>query len=233
MHARASRFGLAATVFAALLMVSAGTVAAGTGGPSPAPGTTTQNGKSADVGTFDCGSNGDGTTTCTGFSLNVFAGKMTDNVTGVTHSNQVCLGLDTWTTSDETGEFVGTAVSERGCALDLPNGAIKFGTNLSSATLVGVHFSVQRFDCTDKSNCIPGEIRTVAVTGSWVGVGPITSTKYRLSFGDGVCTENDSGKGTARQATFSGTIDGIAAGSNGYATMNDGKFTYRTRCSGV
>lgn len=230
MHARAIRLGLATTAIAALLAFSAGSVAAGTGGVD---GTTSSNGKSADVNTFDCASNGDGTTTCTGFSLGIFAGKMTDNVTGVTHSNQVCVYLDSATYDDETGESIGTPKTESGCAVDLPNDTIKFGSNLSSATLAAVAVSIQQFDCSDKTDCVPGPIRTVAVAGSWVGVGTISSIKYRSTSGDGTCRETDSGKGTGRPADFSGTIDGVTAGVNGYASMSDGKFTYRSRCSVV
>ena len=217
-------------MFAALLIASTGIVAADTTGGGGADGYFTQNGKTADIFSFDCVSNGDGTTTCTGFSLDAFSGKLSDNLTGVTHSNQVCLGLDTWTTNDETGEFVGTAVSERGCEVDLPNGAIRFGANLSSATLVGVHVSVQQFDCSDKTDCIPGDIRTVGVSGSWTGIGPITSSKYRATNSDEFCREYDAGKGSNREATFVGMIDGSAAGSNGFASLGVGKFTYRSRC---
>lgn len=230
MHARATRFGLVAALVAAVLMLSAGRVAAGTTGGSGTDGYFTQNGKTADVFSFDCVSNGDGTTTCTGFSLNAFSGKLSDNLSGVSHSNQVCLGLDTWTTNDDTGEFVGTAVSERGCEVDLPNGAIKFGANLSSAALIGVRVSVQQFDCSDKTDCIPGGTRTVGVSGSWTGIGPITSSKYRSTNRGEICREYDAGKGSNREARFTGTIDGSAAGSNGFASLGVGKFTYRSRC---
>lgn len=227
MHPRTKRLGLATTAIVALLALAAGPVAAGTGGVD---GSFTQNGSSADVFSFDCASNGDGTTTCSGFNLSVFSGKMTDSLTGVTHTNQLCVYVDSATYDDETGEPVGTPLTEVGCDVDLPNGAIKFGSKLSSATLAPRLVSIQQMDCSDKGNCIPGPTRNVTVAGSWIGIGPITTSKYRSRNGDEFCREYDAGKGTNREAAFSGVIDGIAAGTNGFASLSDGKFSFRSRC---
>jgi hypothetical protein len=107
------RSALTAAAVIALLVLSTGSAAAAT----PPPGgdaTFTQNGKSADASSGECASNGDGTSTCSDVGISVFAGKMSDNVSGVTHANQVCVFLDLSTIDDATKALVSEYVSENG-----------------------------------------------------------------------------------------------------------------------
>jgi hypothetical protein len=82
----------------------------------------------------------------------------------------------------------------------------------------------------DKEACVPGSSRNVAVAGSWTGVGPTISSKYRYSTDDGTCRYGESGKGSNREATFVGSIDGAAFDGDVWAFIADGKSSYRSRC---
>jgi hypothetical protein len=223
------RFGLASAAIVALLVLSTGSVAADTtpGGD----GTFTQNGKTADAYSSDCSSNGDGTTTCSDVGLSIFAGKMSDSFSGVTHANQVCVSIGSFTYDDETGESLADFY-ESGCQVDLAKGTIQFGKGLSSATLATTTISIAQWICNEET-CEPGPSRDVTVVGTWTGVGPTFSSKSRSSGDDGTCRYSDSGKGSSREASFAGTIDGQSLSGDSYASITDGKFTYRSRCSEV
>lgn len=210
-----------------LLAFSSGTAAAATtpGGDA----TFTQNGKGADAGTFDCLSNGDGTTTCIEGGLSVFAGKESDNFSGVSHVNAVCAWLNSATFDDETGEYVGEPTSENGCRVDLPKTSLKFGRNLSSVTLAPTTITLSQWICTDKTTCEQGPSRDVTVQGAWTGDGPTTYGKYRFTGADDTCRYNESGKGYDRGATFVGSVDGTSL-DQAYASITSGKSTYRSRC---
>jgi hypothetical protein len=220
-----ARLGLASAAVIALLALSAGSVAADT---SPGPGTFTQNGKSADVYTGECESNGDGTSTCWDAGLSIFAGKMSDSFSGVSHANQVCVNVDSYTYDDATGDFVGNPIFESGCKVDLRSGTLTFGRNLSSATLATTTISIQQYVC-DKDTCTPGSSRDVTVSGTWTGIGPSYFQKYRSTSDDGTCRSNESGKGSFRDASVSASIAGHSL-VDSYGSISDGKFTYRSRC---
>jgi hypothetical protein len=225
------RSALTSAAVIALLVLSTGSVAAAT----PAPGgdaTFSQNGKGADASSVGCVSNGDGTSTCSDVGISAFVGKMSDNVSGVTHANQVCVSLDLYTLDDATKTLVGDPVSEAGCKADLPNGTIVFGSKLTAVTLATTTISIQQMVCVDKLTCEPGPSRDVAVAGTWTGVGSISSSKYRSVSDDGTCRYDEAANGYSRQASFSGTLDGQSL-SLDYASITDGKSTYRSRCSEV
>jgi len=213
-----------------LMAISSGSAAAATG--PGADGTFTQNGQSADVGTFDCVPNGNGTTTCFEGGLSVFAGKMSDNFSGVSHVSAVCTWLNSATFDDETGEYVGDPISESGCRDDLPKGALTFGRSLSSATLTPTTITMSQWICTDKTTCEQGPSRDVTVQGTWTGDGPTTYGKYHFTGDDGICRVNESGKGYDRGATFTGTVDGTTLDQS-YGSIADGKSTFRSRCAGI
>jgi hypothetical protein len=212
----------------AILALSAGSAAADT---NPGLGTFTQNGKTADVYSGGCDSNGNGTSTCWDAGLSIFAGKMSDSFSGVSHANQVCANVDSYTVDDATGDYIGEPVFESGCKVDLPNGRLTFGRNLASATLATTTISIQQYVC-DEYTCEPGASRDVIVGGSWTGTGPTYFQKSRSTSDDGTCRFNDSGKGYFREASFSGTIAGHGL-EDAYGSISDGKFTYRSRCSEV
>jgi hypothetical protein len=223
------RFRLAwiSAAILALMVLSAGTAAADT--TPPASGTFTQNGTSAEVYSSSCTPNGNDTTTCSDLGMSVFAGKMTDSFSGVSHGNQVCASVGTYTFDDVTGEPVGEPVFESGCKVGLPKGSIQIGKNLSSVKLATTTIEVHEYVCDDYT-CEPVTSRDIAAGGTWTGVGPTSASKYRSSYDDGTCRYNDSGKGSNRQATFAGTIDGQSPSGDVYASISNGKFSYRSRC---
>jgi hypothetical protein len=156
---------------------------------------------------------------------------MSDSFSGVTHSNQVCAFLDSYTYDETTGDYVGDPISESGCTVDLPSGKLTFGRNLSSATLATTTITIQQYVC-DEYSCEPGASRDVTIGGTWTGVGPTSSQKYRSASDDGTCRFNEAGKGSSREASFSGTIAGRSLEAV-YGSISDGKFTYRSRCDEV
>lgn len=210
-----------------MLAFSAGSAAASTtpGGDA----LYTQNGHGADAGTFECVSNGDGTTTCFDGGLSVFAGKMSDNISRLGHINAVCAWLNSSTFDDETGEYVGEPTSESGCRVDLPKGSLTFGRSLSSATLAPTTITLSQWICTDKTTCEQGPSRDVTVQGTWTGDGPTTYNKYHFTGDDDFCRYNESGKVFDRGATFVGSVDGTNL-DQAYASITDGKSTFRSRC---
>lgn len=225
-----SRLGLASAAVIALLVLSTGSVFADTtpGGDAKF----SQNGKSAEASTGTCVSNGDDTQTCTYDGISVFAGKFSDNVSGVTHGNQVCAFHETYTFSEDKGEYVGEPVSEYGCAVDLPAGVLVFGSKLTTVTLHQTTLSLQQYVC-DEYTCEPGSSRNVTVAGTWTGFGPTLSGKYRSSGEDGICRYADSGSGSNREATFAGHVGDVTFGADAFGYLNDGKSTYRSRCIGA
>ena len=224
------RSALTSVAVIALLVLSTGSAAAATGPGGDA--TFTQNGKSADASSGGCVSNENGTSTCSDVGISVFVGKMSDNVSGVTHANQVCVILDTYTIDDATKTLVGEYVTESGCKVDLPSGTLHFGSGLTSVTLAPTTISIQQMVCSDKLTCEPVSSREVTIAGTWTGVGPISYSKYRSVSDDGTCRYDGAAKGYSRQASFSGKLDGQSL-SVDYASISDGKSTYRSRCSEV
>ena len=228
LSSRRGRFGLALGATLIGLVASSSPVAADTG---PAgDGTFTQNGTSAYASTNDCESNGDGTTTCRETGVSIFDGKMSNDVSGVTHSRQVCVFLGTSTRVDETGELVDELGYEAGCLDPAPSKSLVFGRNLASAELASTVVSIQRFVCQDKgSECVPGPTRDVSVSGSWTGVGAIFTGRDRAVGDDGVCRYAQSESGSNRAATFTGAIDGQDLVDD-FASLQVGKVKFRSRC---
>jgi hypothetical protein len=226
-----SRFGSAtAAALLALLILSAGSVAAST---SPSgDGTYTEMGTRADVYSGGCTPNGDDTTTCSDIGLSVFVGRMSDSFSGVIHGDQVCASVSSYTIDDVTGEQVGDGTYESGCRVDLPNGAIAVGKNLSSVKLSTTTVEIAQYIC-DEYTCEPGSSRDISVGGTWTGVGSIYQSKSHSSGDDGTCRTNESGRGSNREASFVGTIDTVAVGSDSFAWLGNGKYTYRSRCTEV
>jgi hypothetical protein len=226
-----SRIGLVSAAVVALLVLSAGSVAADTtpGGD----GTFTQNGTSAEAYSGGCTPNGNDTTTCWDAGLSVFVGKMSDSVSGVSHGSQLCANTSSYTFDDLTGDVVGVPTYEFGCKVDLPSGTLAVGRNLTSLALRATTISIEQYTCDDEGNCEEGSSRNVTVAGTWTGVGPTSSSKSRSSGDDGTCRYADSGKGSSREASFVGSLGGLSIGTDGYASLSNGKFSYRSRCSEI
>lgn len=217
---------LAAAAVIGLFVLSAAPVAAAT--PPPGSVSYSQNGNSAYVDAGGCISNGDETWSCTTEDITMFSGKMTDSVSGVTHSTQLCASVYSYTYSELTGEYSDDHY-ESGCRADLPNGTIRLDSKLGSASLATTTLTIDQLYC-DKFECVPGPSRDVIVAGTWTGFGPLYTSKYRSTFDDGFCRSNEAFKGSDRPATFAGTFDGQTLGSDGYADLSTGRSSFRSRC---
>jgi hypothetical protein len=173
---------------------------------------------------FTCTDNSDGTTTCEGTFLDVFAGKSKELGTSTVHSERVCYNQFSETFNSTTGDFIETA-GVFGCAFDAGTLSID---NLTSITLAETEISLTQFEC-DIDSCTESPDGTVVVEGTWTGVGPIGSQKSKFRFDDGTCVQADASKGSFREASFSGTVDGdpFTAAS---ASMGQGTFMFRTTC---
>jgi hypothetical protein len=64
-----------------------------------------------------------------------------------------------------------------------------------------------------------------SVSGTWTGVGSIYAEKNRSTTSDGTCVDVSLNKGERREASFSGSFVGDAS-------IAQGSFTYRFKCSG-
>jgi hypothetical protein len=119
------RLAAATAAVVGLLAVSVGPVAADTtpGGDA----SYSQNGSTAELYASSCTDNGNDTVSCIEQQIGIFSGKMTDNVSGVTHASQVCAAVSTYTVDLTTGGYLGEPIFERGCAVDLGTGVIRFG----------------------------------------------------------------------------------------------------------
>ena len=226
--------GLRATAAAAAvigrLVVSVAPVAAAT---TP-PGTTSysQSGSSAEAFSSSCTSNGDATQTCSDQQIYVFTGKMTDSLSGKTHSSQVCASLAHYTYSELTGDFVGTPSFEQGCRVDVPTGTIKIDAKLHWATLVATHVSIEDEAC-QKFGCDPGSARDIVVSASWAGFGPLMVSKSHSSSNDGTCRSNESFKGSNRSAVVIGSLDGQDIIGDASGNLFSGRYSFQSRCTEV
>jgi hypothetical protein len=233
MRARSSsglRLAVLTAAVLSLVVLSAGPVAADT---TPAPDATfSQNGSNAEMYAASCTDNGDDTLTCVEHRIGIFAGKMTDDVSGVTRASQVCAAISSYTFSLITKEYIGAPIFERGCRADLPSGAIRFGTKLTGAALSATHLTVEQWTC-DEEECQPGASRDVVVAATWTGIGPIQASKSRSSGGDGTCRYSDWSKGSGRNAAVQASFDGLAVGGGDDtgAYLSTGRYGFRSRCS--
>jgi hypothetical protein len=220
------RLAAASAAVIGLVVLSAAPVAADT--TPPGSGYFTQSGSSAAVDASSCISNGDDTETCVNQSIGIFSGKMTDSLSGVTHSNQLCVSIYSFTYSDVTGEYSNDQY-ESGCRTDLTNGTIRLDSKLNGASLTATTLTIEAYAC-DKIECVPGPARDVTVSGTWTGFGTVSTSKYRSSFDDGFCRSNEAFKGSGRSATFAGTFDGQPVDGEVSAGLSTGRSSFRSRC---
>jgi hypothetical protein len=157
---------------------------------------------------------------------------LSDYLTGVTHLNEVCAGLSSYTFDDATGDGIRGPVSEGGCVTDLPRGALKFGTNLTWATLAPTTISIKQIGCVEELGCVPGPSRDVTAAGTWTGIGPISLSTYHSNGDDGTCHYNALGKLYFRHASFLGTVADVSL-DQAIASIRDGKSTFNSRCNEV
>jgi hypothetical protein len=225
------RLAAATAAVVGLLAVSVGPVAADTtpGGDA----SYSQNGSTAEMYASSCTDNGVDTLTCVEQDIGVFSGKMTDSVSGVTHSSQVCASVATYTVDAITGDYLGEPVYEYGCRVDLASGVIRFGSKLSSASLAATHVTLEQWVCDDEKECVPGASRDVVVAATWTGFGPINTGKYRSSGNDGTCRYSDWFKGSDRSATAIATFDGLPVSGDQYAYLSSGRNGFKSACTEV
>ena len=223
------RVGMTGTVLIALLAISTGPVAADTTPPGDA--SYRQVGSGADAFSSDCTTDGD-TTTCANEQISVFIGKMTDSVTGVSHSSQLCVMVESYTYSELTGEFVGSPTFDQGCRTDVPAGAIRIDSKLRSASLAPTTVSVEDVAC-QKFGCDPGSPHDVLVSATWVGFGALQSSKSHGSSGDGTCRTNESFKGSSRSADVTFAIDDATFTVSDSGDIYSGRYSFQSRCREV
>ena len=212
-----------------LLVMTAGGAAADTTPPGDA--TYSQNGSSAEAYSSACTVDGD-ITSCSDQQIYAFVGKMTDSVTGVAHTSQLCVSLSVYSYSETTGEYVGTPTYEQGCRTDLPVGAIRIDSKLNTATLAPTIVSVEDILC-EKFGCESGGTRDVVAVATWTGFGPLQASKYRSSYGDGTCRSHEASKGSSRSADVVGSLDGHDLTGDLYGSLFSGKYTFRSSCREV
>lgn len=225
---RGRRASAVAAAAIGLLVLSALPAAAAT--PPTGDKGYSQNGSTAEANSTACTEHGDNTVTCTDESIGAFVGKMTDSFSGVTHLNQVCVSIGTYTFDETTGEYIGEPVFERGCATDLPGGTIRIDSKLAWATLAPTTLTIEQLICS-KESCEPGPSRVVAVSGSWLGTGLVASSKDRSTFDDGTCRFNFANKSSGREASFAGTLGDETFDSPDLGFLSSGRETFRSRCS--
>jgi len=223
------RIAAATAAVVGLLAMSVGPVAADTtpGGDA----SYSQNGSTAELDASSCTDNGDDTMTCSEQQIGIFSGKMTDSVSGVIHSSQVCASVGSYTFDLNTGGYIGEPIFERGCRADLATGVIHFESKLSGASLAATKITLEQWVCDDEKECLPGASRDVVVAASWVGFGPLQSGKYRSSGNDGICRYSDWFKGTNRSADITATFDGATVGGDQYGNLASGKYGFKSACT--
>ena len=222
-HAAGLRRTAAVTVSMLTLLIVSTAPAAAASNPWT---TTTQAGRTAEAGTGECTPIGDGWLSCTETYLSVFSGTQTESGGPRQQVEIACAGIYTYEFNPESGEG-SDGVMEDGCSPVSP-GDLTFGRKLSSVDLLPTPVMVHQYAC-DDSGCVPTSSRSVTVAASWVGFGPVYSSRGRSVFeGDG-CRYDDRGKGQAREATFAGAISGDVV--EGWGSIHQGRFTSRSRCA--
>jgi hypothetical protein len=225
------RVALVSAAVLGLLVASVGSVSADTTPPGDV--SYSQAGSYAELYASRCTSNGDDTVSCAEEYISVFSGRMTDSVSGVTRSNQLCVSVASYTYSELAGEYVGSPSFERGCRTDLPSGAFRIDSKLASATLADTPVAVVDEGC-EKFGCEPGAGREIVVAATWTGFGPLRVSKSHGSSDDGTCRSRESFKGSSRSADVAGSLDGqpIVA-DDVFGLLSSGKYSFTSSCSEV
>jgi hypothetical protein len=211
-----------------IMLLAAAPVAADTGPTGDK--SYSQTGFTAQAYPTTCSEDGD-ILTCTDVGFWAFTGKLKDGTSQLSHLNQLCVELGTRSFNSATGEDVGQPVFERGCAVDVPNGAIQIDSKLGSATVSATTLTIEQLDCSSKDvDCITVSSRDVSITGSWIGTGAVSSNADRSHGDDGLCRYSESFKGSGRSASFTGTIGDESFSSDDVAFLSSGRETFRSRC---
>ena len=145
----------------------------------------------------------------------------------------MCYGTFTDVFNQSTGEVL-TSLGESGCTFDVGEGTV-VERDLSTATIAPTTITLETFSC-DEIECGPtGETRDVSVEGTFTATSAATRSSFRNVFDDGVCVSRDSSRGTARQAMFSGTVDGqpleLGDPENGFSQILQGTSSSSSKCA--
>lgn len=212
----------------AILMLSAAPAAAATGPIGDK--SYSQSGFSAQANATHCTEVGD-ILTCTDVDFGAFVGKLNDG-TSVTHPNQVCVSIGTWSVDTLREEPVGEPVYERGCLLDLARGTVAIDSKLDWASLARTDLTVEQLACDKETGeCVVLASRVVTIDGQWTGMGPLSATKSRGSGDDGVCRYHQSFKGQGRSASFTGSLGDLVFATDDIGYLSSGRETFRSRCT--
>jgi hypothetical protein len=227
-RARGPRVGGAVILATGLLMGSVSSVAADTGPMGDQ--TYSQAGVTAEAYVTNCSEDGD-ILTCTDVGFGAFVGKLKDGTSRLSHRDQLCVSLGTWSFNTTTGEDVGEPIFERGCAVDLSNGVIRIDPKLGWATVSATTLTIEQLDCSSKEDeCVPLSSREVSIAGSWLGTGAVSSDAFRGHGDDGSCRYSQSFRGSWRTASFSGTIGDQSVATEDLGYLTSGRETFRSRC---
>ena len=160
-----------------------------------------------------CPDNGDGTTTCSGTSLDAFKG----NVSG----DFVCYDEFTFTFENESGDQV-SSHELAGCTDNSGNVSVN---KLASVVLAPTDIPLTVIDC-DAIDCTKGDGGTISFAATWTGIGKTFKSSNTSHSKDPTCVEVDKSKSTSRNATFDGPFDATNA------SISVGTETFRFRCKG-
>ena len=178
-----------------------------------------QAGTSAFASTSECTENTDGTVTCEGRSIDVFAGTIRQSGEPTRKGEQACYSEFSETFDPNTGE--GDSRSLFGCTFDAGTLTID---NLTSITLAPTVIELTEFVC-DSMSCTESPAGSTTIDGTWTGVGPTATQRGKFTFDDGTCVQVNADKGRFRQASFDGSIEAVDA------SIGVGSFTFRTSCT--
>jgi hypothetical protein len=192
-----------------------------------------QSGFSAEASDGECTTAGD-IVTCAFTSIFVFSGNHRELGTGTIHGMEVCYSTGTDVFNQVTGEIL-SSLQENGCSQDVADGT-GIERDLSSAVIAPTTITLEEFTC-DEVECGPtGETRDVTVAGTFTATTSAFRQSTRNVFDDGICVFRDSSRGTSRNATFSGTVDGqpLVLGEDpesGFGQIMDGTFSFSSMCA--
>ena len=170
--------------------------------------------------------------TCTFAGIFVFSGNQRSHGTGAIHGTEVCYSTGTDVFNPFTGEGI-SSIQENGCTQDPGDGTV-IERDLSAATIAPTTITLETFSC-DPIECgETGETRDVTVEGTYTATSAAFRQSNRNVFDDGICVFRDSSRGTSRNATFAGTVDGqpLELGDpEGFGQIMQGTFSSSSKCA--
>jgi hypothetical protein len=178
-----------------------------------------QAGTNAFAFTDTCSDNTDGTVTCTGQSIDVFEGRISQPGEPTFSGEQVCYSEQSFTFDPASGEPIESR-GRFGCTLDAGTVAIR---KLDSVVLSPTDIELFESVC-DATECTDGPGGSITIHGTWTGVGPTMTQRGKFQFDDGTCMQVSADRSTSRAATFVGSIDAHDA------RIGKGSFTFKTNC---